>query len=191
MLCAVQVQFILAEGLQVSSRCRSMGCRPEFQELRSQRAHRGAASSPSCMPTVARMGGTDGEHKVTRENRRWRRLASVPRTRLRGRTCVSPGGLTLASPARIVRADLLVVDELELLPLDAEGAWLLFQVVSQAYEAQSVVFTTPPAIQEEILPREARPHVGRCSGIGLRTDTRTDHRQKRLLLNSCWQNASR
>lgn len=45
--------------------------------------------------------------------------------------------------ARIVRADPLVVDELELLPLDAEGARLLFQAVSQAYEAQSVVFTTP------------------------------------------------
>ena len=42
-----------------------------------------------------------------------------------------------------MRADLLVVDELKLLPLDAEGARLLFQVVSQAYEAQSVVFTTP------------------------------------------------
>lgn len=67
MLCAVQVQSILAEGLQVSSRCRSMGCRPEFQELRLQRAHRGTASSPSSIPTVARMGGADGEHKVTRE----------------------------------------------------------------------------------------------------------------------------
>ena len=42
----------------------------------------------------------------------------------------------------IGRADLLVVDELGFLPLDAEGARLLFQVVSQAYEAQSVVFTT-------------------------------------------------
>ena len=44
--------------------------------------------------------------------------------------------------SQIGRADLLVVDELGFLPLDAEGARLLFQVVSQAYEAQSVVFTT-------------------------------------------------
>ena len=45
-------------------------------------------------------------------------------------------------PSRIGRADLLVVDELGFLPLDAEGARLLFQLVSQAREAQSVVFTT-------------------------------------------------
>lgn len=44
--------------------------------------------------------------------------------------------------AQIGRARLLVVDELGFLPLDADGARLLFQVVSQAYEAQSVVFTT-------------------------------------------------
>lgn len=44
--------------------------------------------------------------------------------------------------AQIGRAELLVVDELGFLPLDAEGARLLFQVVSQAYETQSVVFTT-------------------------------------------------
>ena len=44
--------------------------------------------------------------------------------------------------ARIGRADLLVVDELGFLPLDAEGARLLFQVMAQAYETQSVVFTT-------------------------------------------------
>ena len=44
--------------------------------------------------------------------------------------------------AQIGRADLPVVDELGPLPLDAEGARLLFQVVSQARETQSVVFTT-------------------------------------------------
>lgn len=36
-----------------------------------------------------------------------------------------------------------------------------------------------------VLPSEARPHAGRCSGIGLRTDARTDQKQKRSLLNSC------
>lgn len=40
------------------------------------------------------------------------------------------------------RARLPVVDELCFPPLDADGARLLSQVVSQAYESQSVVFTT-------------------------------------------------
>lgn len=44
--------------------------------------------------------------------------------------------------AQIGRSDLLVIDELGFLPLDAEGARLLFQAISQAYETQSVVFTT-------------------------------------------------
>lgn len=44
--------------------------------------------------------------------------------------------------AQIGRAGLLVIDELGFLPLDADGARLLFQVVSEAYERQSVVFTT-------------------------------------------------
>ena len=44
--------------------------------------------------------------------------------------------------AQIGKAELLVIDELGFLPLDADGARLLFQVVSEAYERQSVVFTT-------------------------------------------------
>ncbi|MBM6989339.1 MAG: ATP-binding protein, partial [Olsenella umbonata] len=44
--------------------------------------------------------------------------------------------------AQIGRAELLVVDELGFLPLDADGARLLFQVVSASSEPQSVVFTT-------------------------------------------------
>ncbi len=44
--------------------------------------------------------------------------------------------------AQIGRADLLVIDEPGFLPLDVDGARLLFQVISQAYEAQSVVLTT-------------------------------------------------
>lgn len=44
--------------------------------------------------------------------------------------------------AQIGRARMLVVDELGFLPLDADGARLLFQVVSEAYERQSVVITT-------------------------------------------------
>ena len=42
----------------------------------------------------------------------------------------------------IGKAEMVVVDELGYLPLDAEGARLLFQVISAAYERQSVVFTT-------------------------------------------------
>lgn len=44
--------------------------------------------------------------------------------------------------AQLGRAELRVVDELGFLPLDADGARLLFQVVSQAYETQPVAFTT-------------------------------------------------
>ena len=44
--------------------------------------------------------------------------------------------------AQIGRARPLVVDELGFLPLDADGARLPFQVVSEAYERQSVVITT-------------------------------------------------
>ena len=44
--------------------------------------------------------------------------------------------------ASIGRAEMVVVDELGYLPLDADGARLLFPVVSDAYERQSVVFTT-------------------------------------------------
>ena len=39
------------------------------------------------------------------------------------------------------RARLLVIDELGFLPLDADGARLLFQVFVDAYERQSVVIT--------------------------------------------------
>ena len=44
--------------------------------------------------------------------------------------------------ARIGHAELLAIDELGFLPLDPDGARLLFQVVSEAYERQSVVVTT-------------------------------------------------
>lgn len=44
--------------------------------------------------------------------------------------------------AQIARARLLVIDELGFLPLDADGARLVFQVFADAYERQSVVITT-------------------------------------------------
>ena len=42
----------------------------------------------------------------------------------------------------IGRARLLVIDELGYLPIDIDGARLLFQVVTNAYERQSVIYTT-------------------------------------------------
>lgn len=44
--------------------------------------------------------------------------------------------------ALIGKAHLLVIDELGLLPLDADGAKLFFQVFADAYEMQSVAITT-------------------------------------------------
>ncbi len=43
--------------------------------------------------------------------------------------------------AQIGRARLLVIDELGFLPLDADGARIVFQVFADAYERQSVVIT--------------------------------------------------
>lgn len=43
--------------------------------------------------------------------------------------------------AQIGRARLLVIDELGFLPLDADGARLVFQVFADAYERQSVITT--------------------------------------------------
>ena len=44
--------------------------------------------------------------------------------------------------SQIGRARLLVVDELGYIPIDEEGSRLLFQVVTNAYERQSIVYTT-------------------------------------------------
>ena len=48
--------------------------------------------------------------------------------------------------AQIGHAGLLVVDELSFLPLDVDGARLLFQVFAGAYERQSVVIATNPEL---------------------------------------------
>ena len=44
--------------------------------------------------------------------------------------------------AQIGRARLLVIDELGYIPIDEEGSRLLFQVVTNAYERQSIIYTT-------------------------------------------------
>lgn len=44
--------------------------------------------------------------------------------------------------ATIGRNDLLVIDELGYLPIDGQGARLLFQVIADAYEKRSIVYTS-------------------------------------------------
>ena len=57
------------------------------------------------------------------------------------RLACDEGRLDREAP-QIGRARLLVVDELGFLPLDPDGARLLFQVFADAYERQSVAITT-------------------------------------------------
>ena len=56
--------------------------------------------------------------------------------------CARDSGRLERELSQIGKSELLVIDELGFLPLDADGARLLFQVVSQAYEQQSVVLAT-------------------------------------------------
>ena len=44
--------------------------------------------------------------------------------------------------ASIGRTPLLVIDELGYVPIDEDGSRLLFQVVTNAYETQSIIYTT-------------------------------------------------
>lgn len=44
--------------------------------------------------------------------------------------------------SQIERANLIILDEFGYIPFDAEGARLLFQVISKCYEVRSVMFTT-------------------------------------------------
>ena len=44
--------------------------------------------------------------------------------------------------AEVDRARLLILDEFGYVPFDVDGAWLLFQVISESYERRSVIFTT-------------------------------------------------
>ena len=42
----------------------------------------------------------------------------------------------------IGRAGLVIIDELGYLPIDIDGARLLFQVIADSYETRSVIFTS-------------------------------------------------
>lgn len=44
--------------------------------------------------------------------------------------------------ASLAKNRILVIDELGYLPIDTEGARLLFQVITQAYEKQTLILTT-------------------------------------------------
>ena len=45
-------------------------------------------------------------------------------------------------PEAIGKTELLIIDELGYLPIDIEGARLLFQVIADSYETRSMVFTS-------------------------------------------------
>ena len=66
------------------------------------------------------------------------RAENASRTESRRARLIRNAGLLRA----IGRARLLVIDELGYLPIDIDGARLLFQVVADSYEKRSVVFTT-------------------------------------------------
>lgn len=42
----------------------------------------------------------------------------------------------------LARSELIILDELGYVPLDVEGARLLFQVISSCYETRSLIITT-------------------------------------------------
>ena len=52
------------------------------------------------------------------------------------------GGSLDRELVQLARAELLGIDELGFLPLDVDGARLLFQVISESYERQSLVTAT-------------------------------------------------
>lgn len=51
------------------------------------------------------------------------------------------GGLD-AAYSDLAKADLLILDEFGYIPLDSDGARLLFQVISSSYESRSLILTT-------------------------------------------------
>lgn len=55
---------------------------------------------------------------------------------------VKEEGRLEAALADISKADLLILDEFGYIPLDCQGAKLLFQVISTSYERRSVILTT-------------------------------------------------
>lgn len=57
-------------------------------------------------------------------------------------TAASQAGALDALLKDIRRADLVILDEFGYIPLDVDGARLLFQVISECYEARSMILTT-------------------------------------------------
>ena len=80
---------------------------------------------------------------LCRRTMRQARLLAAPSLAVRpGRA--RGGGPPGREHDRLARAELLGIDELGFLPLDVDGARLLFQVVSESCERQSLVIATNP-----------------------------------------------
>jgi DNA replication protein DnaC len=81
---------------------------------------------------------------------------------------------------RIGKNRLLIIDELGYLPIDIDGARLLFQIIADSYERRSIVFTQQPRIQP-VGRRVRRRRHGR-SGHRPHRPPRQDHPLPRRIL---------
>ena len=66
-----------------------------------------------------------------------------------------PKGCTGSAMARILRADLVVVDDIGLLPVGADAAEGLYRLVDAAYEKRSIAVSSNlhPAGFDELMPK--------------------------------------
>jgi DNA replication protein DnaC len=66
--------------------------------------------------------------------------------------------------ARLIRADLILIDDVGLLPVSADAAEALFRVVDAAYEKRSIAITSNihPSGFDELMPKpsQQRPSSG-------------------------------
>ena len=56
---------------------------------------------------------------------------------------------------KLIRADLVVIDDVGLLPVSADSAEALFRVIDAAYEKRSIAISSniPPAGFDELMPK--------------------------------------
>ncbi len=69
--------------------------------------------------------------------------------------------------AKLIRSDLILIDDVGLLPVSAEAAEALFRVVDAAYEKRSIALSSNihPSGFDELMPRRSppRPSSGSCT----------------------------